>query len=96
MRRSCLIFAAVLGTFRFPATAADFFPQHSTNSTVRVVEVDGTGLQSAFLASDQRVAAAFNLGLMTLTRAATIPGAWQSWKKPAARKSSACLSQMTI
>ena len=58
--------------------ADDSFPLHATNSTVRVVQVDGVGLQSAFLADDARVAVAFNLGLFTLTRTATISAAWRS------------------
>ena len=58
--------------------AADFFPLHATNVTARVVEVDGVGLQAAFLADDARVAAAFDLGLFTLTRTATLADAWRS------------------
>jgi len=61
-----------------PAGAADYFPLHATNATARVVEVDGVGLQSAFLADDARVAAAFNLGLFTLTRTANVSDAWRS------------------
>jgi hypothetical protein len=62
----------------FAANAADFFAPPATNATARVVEVDGTGLQSAFLADDARVAAAFNLGLFTLTRTANVSDAWRS------------------
>jgi len=58
--------------------AADAFPLHATNSTARVVQVDGIGLQSAFLADDARVAVAFNLGLFTLTRTANVSDAWRS------------------
>ena len=58
--------------------AADSFPLHATNATARVVQVDGVGLQSAFLADDARVAVAFNLGLFTLTRTANISDAWRS------------------
>lgn len=72
-----ILFSLLLGGF-ISARAADFFPLHATNSTVRVVEVDGVGLQSAFLADDARVAAAFNLGLFTLTHNATVSDAWRS------------------
>ena len=58
--------------------AADYFPLHATNSTARVVQVDGVGLQSAFLADDTRVAVAFNLGLFTLTHATNVSDAWRS------------------
>jgi len=61
-----------------PARAADFFAPSATNATARVVEVDGVGLQSAFLADDARVAAAFNLGLLALTRTASVTDAWRS------------------
>ena len=61
-----------------PAGAADAFPLHTANSPVRVVQVDGVGLQSAFLANDARVANAFDLGLLTLTRATNLVGAWLS------------------
>jgi len=40
--------------------------------------VDGVGLQSAFLADDARVAAAFDLGLFALTRTANVSDAWRS------------------
>ena len=62
----------------FPVTAADSFPLHATNTTARVVEVDGTGLQSAFLADDARVAAAFDRGLFALTRTTGVADAWRS------------------
>ena len=58
--------------------AADYFPLHATNTTARVVQVDGVGLQSAFLADDTRVAVAFNLGLFTLTHATNVSDAWRS------------------
>ncbi len=58
--------------------AADSFPLHATNATARVVQVDGVGLQSAFLADDARVAVAFNTGLFTLTRTANVSDAWRS------------------
>ena len=61
-----------------PVRAADFFAPPATNAIARVVEVDGTGLQSAFLADDARVAAAFNLGLFTLTRTTNVTDAWRS------------------
>jgi hypothetical protein len=58
--------------------AADAFPLPATNAAVRVVQVDGVGLQSAFLADDTRVAAAFDLGLLALTRTANVSAAWRS------------------
>ena len=62
----------------FSAGAADAFPLHATNLTARIVEVDGVGLQSAFLADDARVSAAFDLGLFTLTRTTSVSDAWRS------------------
>ncbi|MEI7533453.1 MAG: hypothetical protein WCK57_03725 [Verrucomicrobiae bacterium] len=72
-----ILFCLLLGGL-ISARAADFFPLHAINSTVRVVEVDGNALQSAFLADDLRVADAFNLGLFTLTRTAEVSDAWHS------------------
>jgi len=60
------------------AFAADSFPLHATNATARVVQVDGVGLQSAFLPDDTRVAVAFNLGLFTLSHATNVSDAWRS------------------
>jgi len=67
-----------VGLARFSVVAADSFPLHATNVTARVVEVDGSGLQSAFLADNARVAAAFDRGLLVLTRAANVSDAWRS------------------
>jgi hypothetical protein len=61
-----------------PAGAADFSTTPATNPAARVVEVDGTELLSAYLADDGRVAAAFDDGLLALTRAASVPAAWLS------------------
>ena len=72
-----ILLITLLGGFN-SVFAADFFPLHATNSTVRVVQVDGVGLQSAFLADDARVAAAFDLGLFALTRTANVSDAWRS------------------
>ena len=60
------------------AAAADGFPPPVTNHSAQVVEVDGIGLQTAFLADVDRVAAAFNPGLLALTGAANVPAAWRS------------------
>ena len=60
------------------ALADDFFPLHTTNATARVVEVDGVGLQNAFLADTARVANAFDFGLLTLTHTANVSDAWRS------------------
>src|ERR1035437_5904129 len=64
-----------------PAAAADFFPLHQTNSAVRVVMVQGENLLDAFLPDDERVAAAFNLGLIKFTRTTSVAAAWQSLVK---------------
>ena len=62
----------------FSAGAADFFSPLQTNAAVRIVEVDGRGLLSAYLADDARVAAAFDSGLKALTRCADVSDAWRS------------------
>jgi hypothetical protein len=67
-----------VGLAQFSAGAAESFPLPATNATARVVEVDGTGLQSAFLADDDRVAAAFERGLFALTRTTNVTAAWRS------------------
>ena len=67
-----------VGLAQFSGVAADSFPLPATNTAARVVEVDGTGLQSAFLADDARVAAAFARGLFALTRTANDADAWRS------------------
>ena len=64
--------------FNLPVRAADFFPLHQTNSAVRVVMVQGENLLDAFLPDDERVAAAFNLGLMNFTRTTNVTAAWRS------------------
>ncbi len=62
----------------FPAAGADFFAPHTTNATVRIVEVDGVALQNAFLADEAKVAVAFDSGLKALTGCANVSGAWRS------------------
>ena len=62
----------------FSAGAADFFSPLHTNAAVRVVEVDGRDLQSAYLADDGRVADAFDAGLKALTHFASVSEAWRS------------------
>lgn len=71
-----LLFA--LSGWLLAAGATDVFPLHATNTAARVVEVDGAGLLSAYLADDSRVAAAFNRGLLALTRIANVSEAWRS------------------
>jgi len=71
-----LLLLALAGGLRL-AVAAEVFPLPATNATARVVEVDGRGLQSAFLADDARVAAAFNRGLLALTCTASPTDAWR-------------------
>lgn len=72
-----LVLFALLG-WLVPAGAADYFLSPVTNSAVRVVEVDGRNLLSAYLADDERVAAAFDLGLLTFTRQSSVSNAWLS------------------
>jgi Domain of unknown function (DUF362) len=62
----------------FPVAAADFFSPLQTNAAVRVVQVDGHDLQSAYLADDGRVADAFDAGLKALTHFANVSEAWRS------------------
>ncbi len=80
MIRTCRLPIALVGLavclLNFPTRAADSFPLHTTNAIARVVQVDGVGLQNAFLADEARVASAFNLGLLTLTGAANVSDAW--------------------
>jgi hypothetical protein len=71
------ILLALLG-WLWPARAADFFPLHATNSSARIVVVHDENLLHAYLADDDRVAAAFNRGLLALTHAATATAAWHS------------------
>src|ERR1035437_4629224 len=82
--RKLWLFRAVwlaLCFFNLPVRAADFFPLHQTNSAVRVVMVQGENLLDAFLPDDERVAAAFNLGLIKFTRTTSAAAAWQSLVK---------------
>jgi Domain of unknown function (DUF362) len=67
-----------LSALLWPAAAMDFYSPHPTNSTVRIVAVQGENLQSAFLPAADRVAAAFNDGLLALTGAANVPAAWRT------------------
>ncbi len=60
----------------FSAVAADSFAPPSANPTARVVMVQGQNLLNAFLSNDERVEAAFNRGLLALTRATNAPAAW--------------------
>jgi hypothetical protein len=81
IRRCCLALVLFWLAFclgYFSVGAADSFPLHATNITARVVQVDGVGLQSAFLADDARVASAFDHGLLTLTRTTNLAPAWLS------------------
>jgi hypothetical protein len=71
---------ALLG-WLVPAGAADFSLSPATNATARVVQVNGADLLSAYLADEARVAAAFDLGLLTLTRQNGVSNAWRSLVK---------------
>ncbi len=61
-----------------PARAEDFFGPTTTNASVRVVEVSGDDLLSAYLPHENRVNDAFDLGLFTLTRTTNVTDAWRS------------------
>ena len=61
------------------APAQEFFAPHTTNSTARVVVVQGENLLKQYLADDERVEAAFNRGLMTLAQKSSPPDAWRSF-----------------
>jgi len=61
-----------------PAAAQEAIPLHPGNSAARVVVVRGEKLLEAFLPDEARVEAAFNRGLTTFTRSATVPQAWLS------------------
>lgn len=60
------------------ARAQETFPLHGTNSSVRVVVVQGDHLLNAFLPDEARVEAAFNRGLTFFTRETTVSNAWRS------------------
>lgn len=68
---------ALLG-WLIPAWADDSFPFQATNASARVVNVQGENLLNAYLADDDRVAAAFNRGLLAFTRTADVTAAWRS------------------
>jgi len=57
--------------------AADFLGSTSTNVPARVVLVQGESLLNAFLPDDERVAAAFDRGLLALTRTTDVSRAWR-------------------
>lgn len=61
-----------------PAGAMEFFPLPTTNAAARVVLVQGENLLEAFLPIDERVAAAFDLGLTHFTGTTNISAAWRS------------------
>lgn len=66
---------ALLGGL-LPAMAADSFAPPAASSSARVVVVQGQNLLNAFLSNDERVEAAFNRGLLALTRATNAVIAW--------------------
>ena len=61
-----------------PAGAQELFPLHATNSSVRVVILQGENLLDAFLPNDARVNAAFNRGLTYFTQTTTVSNAWRT------------------
>ena len=67
-----------LAGWLLPAPAQDFFAPRATNSAARIVIVQGERLLDAFLPDDDRVAAAFNLGLTEFTRTDHAAAAWRS------------------
>jgi hypothetical protein len=66
-----------LGVLGFSAGAADGFPVPAASSSARVVLVQGENLLNTYLADDDRVAAAFNRGLMAFTRTPEAGAAWR-------------------
>lgn len=69
-----MIFA--LAGWLVPALAQENFPLHETNSSARVVVVQGDQLLDAFLPDESRVEAAFDRGLTSFTRETTVSNAW--------------------
>lgn len=58
------------------AAAADTFAPPTAGPAARVVIVQGKNLLNAYLPDDERVADAFNRGLLALARATNVPAAW--------------------
>lgn len=61
-----------------PAGAQEQIPLHNTNSSVRIVAVQGRHLLDAYAPNDVRVEEAFNRGLTFLTTTTTVSNAWRS------------------
>ena len=76
-----LAFTLASGIFNFSAVAADSIAPHTTNSTVRIIQVQDKKLLTAFLPDDARVNAAFNHGLIAFTRTTNAAAAWHSLLK---------------
>jgi hypothetical protein len=72
-----MLFFAMLG-WLVPAGAQELFPLHATNSSVRIVVVQGENLLNAYLPDETRVADAFNRGLTAFTMTTTVSNAWRS------------------
>jgi hypothetical protein len=60
------------------ARAQEAFPLHETNSSVRIVVVQGSHLLNAYLPETDRVEAAFNRGLTFFTSEPSPAAAWRS------------------
>lgn len=75
--RFLVLFAALFGG-PLTAGAAELFPPPATNAFATVVVVQGENLLNAFLANSNRVQAAFNHGLLSLTQASNVPAAWRT------------------
>ena len=60
------------------ARAQEDFPLHETNSSARIVVVQGVHLLDAFLPDEERVEAAFNRGLTFFTSETNVSAAWRS------------------
>jgi hypothetical protein len=73
-----LLPAVLLGV---SAAAADAVLPHATNAAPRIVVVHGKDLLDAFLPDEERVEAAFNQGLMALTRSDSAAAAWRTLVK---------------
>jgi hypothetical protein len=72
------ILFALLGALNGARADDDAVPAPVTNSAARVVIVQGENLLHAFLPDNDRVADAFNRGLLGFTRAASVADAWRS------------------
>jgi hypothetical protein len=71
-----LVFGLLAGLIS--ARGQEAIPLHETNSSARIVVVQGAHLLNAFLPNEQRVEIAFNKGLTYLTAETNVSAAWRS------------------